>query len=403
MRIIVSNAEKNHADALLQALQRKDLLQGYYTLFYSNRLLKLPLIKNIAGLSNQLRKYFYKAGTRSFHHRPLLFLQSKLNNQLPANISGPYKKFDSWVSSQLEKEKPGIIISFENCNAQTFRTARQLNIVTVLDLAQIHHQEIYRIFSEYHLHDELEAEKDPVMNKLKEEALSCTDYIFTVSEFAKDSLVKNGFEKEKIFVNHLGVNTGIFYPKEQYNASPGVLHLLFAGTISERKGVHLLLEAMKQLQHLPVILTLAGPVSASGKKIIEATRHLENVRHLSFLHHEKLAEQYRKTDIFVFPSLLDSWAQTVLEAMACGTPVIVTDHTGAKDAVGPGSGWVVKPGDVVALTEKILFFYRNRQEIENFGRKAAGIAAGFTWQQYYHSVEQSINCIKERQEYPNPF
>jgi glycosyltransferase involved in cell wall biosynthesis len=88
----------------------------------------------------------------------------------------------------------------------------------------------------------------------------------------------------------------------------------------------------------------------------------------------------------------------VLEAMACGTPVIVSENTGSQDAVKQGGGFVIPVDDVDALKKNILSFYENPQLLEAKGRAAHQVAQQYTWSQYYQSVQQAVEDIynKER-------
>ncbi len=74
------------------------------------------------------------------------------------------------------------------------------------------------------------------------------------------------------------------------------------------------------------------------------------------------AEGYRSSTIFVLPSLEDGWGVVVSEAMACGLPVIVTEHTGAKDIVDEGiNGFIIPSRDVAAIKEKIILLYNDKK------------------------------------------
>jgi glycosyltransferase involved in cell wall biosynthesis len=86
----------------------------------------------------------------------------------------------------------------------------------------------------------------------------------------------------------------------------------------------------------------------------------------------------------------------VLEAMACGTPVIITENTGSKDAVSKGGGFVIPSGDMDALKEKISFLYRNRTVMEDMGRKAHLVAQQYTWENYYRQVQFAVEDIAKK-------
>ncbi|MDB5240048.1 MAG: hypothetical protein JWP57_673, partial [Spirosoma sp.] len=169
--------------------------------------------------------------------------------------------------------------------------------------------------------------------------------------------------------------------------------MLFVGTITYRKGVDLLLQTFKNLDLPNAELVLVGPVS-DGRDLLRLCTG--SIRYVPFLHQNELATYYQEADVFVFPSYLDSWGQVVLEAMACGTPVIVTENTGAKDALVKGGGFVIPAGNVMALAEKIEYFYNNRAEVERIGREARRVAEQYTWENYYRQVTDALTDIAHR-------
>ena len=87
----------------------------------------------------------------------------------------------------------------------------------------------------------------------------------------------------------------------------------------------------------------------------------------------------------------------MIEAMGCGTPVIVSENTGAKETVSDGvNGFVIPVEDIAALKQKILFFYNNRDKLESFGKNARKRAENYTWENYRKRIREVISEIWER-------
>ncbi|MBL6689642.1 MAG: glycosyltransferase [Pseudomonadales bacterium] len=101
-----------------------------------------------------------------------------------------------------------------------------------------------------------------------------------------------------------------------------------------------------------------------------------NAKRLAAVPREALVSHYRQADVFINFSYSDSWGQTVLEAMACGTPVIVSDNTGAKDALRDGGGVVVKTGDSEALEHCIVSLHRDREKLASLAQEAGRFVYG---------------------------
>ena len=83
--------------------------------------------------------------------------------------------------------------------------------------------------------------------------------------------------------------------------------------------------------------------------------------------------------------------------MACGTPVIVTTHTGAKDAVAQGGGWVIPVGDEPALGKAIQYVYDHRDEAARLGRQARRVAERYTWERYDEQVAAALTDIARKE------
>ncbi|NJL73862.1 MAG: glycosyltransferase family 4 protein [Saprospiraceae bacterium] len=394
MKVIVAQPNKQYCNELLKALQQQQYLARFYTLLASN---KMTLLQNITpnAFKGELRKRtFHDIPPDLIHHFPTLLVYHKLmTGDITSKVKSSFKFFDQAVAKALRREMFDLVISYENANLYTFQAAKEQGKTTVLDLAQVHHQTIREIHEIVSLEKNLTKEKLEFVDDLKQQALAVTDYTLTLSGFAKSTLVDNGMAAENIFVANLGINPALFTPKTTWNAN-SKLTFLFVGTMTSRKGIDLLLKVFKELRLPNVELLLVGPM-ADAKDLMQ--QYSEIFTYIPFLHHEDLVKYYQKADVFVFPSYLDSWAQTVIEAMACGTPAIVTVHTGAKDAVEQGGGFVIPINDAEALKEKILFFVENRTAIEEMGRRAHEIAQQYTWQNYYAQIVAAIETIANKE------
>jgi glycosyltransferase involved in cell wall biosynthesis len=299
-------------------------------------------------------------------------------------------KHDLYVAKNLKSTDYDIFIGYETNALKSFQTAKQQNKITILDLAQVHWKYIGYLRDKYPILRSMQEENVfEKVSAVKDEELKFVDYIFALSTFAKDTLINNGIDEKKIHVVNLGFDPSKFESKKEYDTNPDrPLQLLFAGTITRRKGIHLVLEAVKQLEN--VQLTIVGPM-ADGIEYLK--RYEGEYSYFPFLHHQELAQKFREADLFVFPSYVDSWAMVVLEAMACGTPVIVTENTGSKDAVTQGGGKIIPVDDLEALKSAINYYKDNREKLEEDGRKANEVVQNYTWEHYYDRINTIISAI----------
>ncbi len=166
------------------------------------------------------------------------------------------------------------------------------------------------------------------------------DGIFALHEEQKKEIAGMfGVETEKIQVVGAGYNSHIFYTEGDGPAGgrpeDGKLRLVFAGKISEKKGVKSLLRSLCYLKEeaYPLEVLLAG--GAGSEKEYEEIRKLAEeapypVRFLGKLPQEELAEVYRKGDVFVLPSFAEGLPLCVIEALACGSRVVMSEFEGVR-------------------------------------------------------------------------
>lgn len=154
--------------------------------------------------------------------------------------------------------------------------------------------------------------------------------------------------------------------------------LLFLGTLQPRKNLETLLKAYARTAgETGWQLVVAGAAGWQHEPIFALARELgiaETVRFIGFVPPEELPIWYNAADAFVYPSLYEGFGLPLLEAMACGTPVIASETPALREVVG-NAGLVVGPRDVPALAQALLQMARApelRQELAARGLRRAG-------------------------------
>ena len=163
--------------------------------------------------------------------------------------------------------------------------------------------------------------------RLVEETQAAHAWI-VASSFTRQTLVENGIPAAKIAVAPYGVDLSWFTPAPNARASSVPLRVLFVGTINQRKGIRYLVEALERLDTSQVHLTVCGRV-VDDLAVLRSSRRSIEIR--PNVGAEELREQYRAADVFVLPSLAEGFGHVLLEALACGAPVITTTRS-----AGPG-------------------------------------------------------------------
>jgi len=401
--ILVTHPGKQYVHHLLKALEVNNIDYIFYTSFHYNpKLFPFNIISFFPKfikdkLERELKKRaFSDINTSKIIQFPWFEILREIGDKFLSENNKDkllYRRniiHDKWVAKRLKKINPFIVLGYEESSYHTFKKAKELGITTILDLAQIHYKEIERISNSFPSFKKTFANTSlrKKINFIKENELKNTDYIICLSSFAEKSLLEHGIDKSKIFIANLGADTSKFIPKKEYNNKES-FKLIFVGTLFRRKGIDILLKAVKQLNK-NIHLYLVGPMGDSENDLKEYEGEYTRI---SFVHHEELNNYLNKSDVFVLPSYLDSWGMVVTEAMACGLPVIVTENTGAKDAVKSNCGIVIPPGDIDALKDSIMFFYNNREQIEIMGKQSAIEALNFEWTSYHTQINNIINQI----------
>ncbi len=386
---------------MLMALQKAGLKYTFFTTVWDKN--SSPLVR--------LSKWVFPFTRVSFSRRsfPLLEERNIRINLFPELIRLVLSKIwpsqsDRWVflidrmhdariARKMAGKKFDVFVGYENASRLSLQIAKRLGKITILDLAHVHHsltQQVYDRFLDFRAGFSSEALMNE-MSTLKNEQNKFVDHFIVLSTLARESLVRAKFPIEKIHVTNPGFDPSRFKRKIGYSKKG--FRILYVGTITKKKGVHLLVEAFNHLSLQDATLHLLGAVSHDNTILNNINFPIS---HTGFVDHAHLASIYQEADLFVFPSFLDSWAMVVIEAMACGLPVIVSENTGAKDAVEQGGGFVVPVGDVEAIKEKILFFYHNRSALQEMGEKAYQIAQHYTWENYHAQIKKIFDKISEK-------
>lgn len=150
--------------------------------------------------------------------------------------------------------------------------------------------------------------------------------------------------------------------------------LLFIGRLSNEKNVDQLLRAAAELKgkipSLSVGIASTGPAEQKLRKLTLDLGLKGKVRFLGFLGQEELREAYNAADVFVMPSTVETQSLSSMEAMLCGLPVVAVHSMGLDEYLKPEAGFLLAPGDVEGLADKILYLYTNPRERLQMGKVA---------------------------------
>lgn len=186
-----------------------------------------------------------------------------------------------------------------------------------------------------------------------------SDALITGSEFSKKEILERlNFKSEDIHVIYHGVDHNLFkvYNNLDFSFDLPQKFIFSVGSIEPRKNLIALLKAYTLLSDelkSEYKLVLAGFKGWENREIMNIiNKNKENIIYLGFISNIELAKVYNLASCFVFPSFYEGFGLPVLEAMACGTPVICSDATSIPE-VGGDAVLYCNPNSVQDIKEKI--------------------------------------------------
>lgn len=169
-------------------------------------------------------------------------------------------------------------------------------------------------------------------------------HMMTVAAALKKYLLDLGVADDRVTVLRNGVDLEFFHPLDERGAARESLGfsarptLLSVGHLIERKGHHLVIEAMRDLPGMDLVIAGDGPEQAVLGQLVEKWSLQDRVSFAGRLSQESLCEHYQAADALVLASSREGWANVLLESMACGTPVVATPVDGTPEVVASADG-----------------------------------------------------------------
>ncbi|WP_319579760.1 glycosyltransferase family 1 protein [uncultured Methanospirillum sp.] len=231
--------------------------------------------------------------------------------------------------------------------------------------------------------------------------------ILSISQYTKNDIVERyQIDPEKIWVTHLGVSDH-FHPATQLEIKSLCKRyqlnnpfILFVGAIEPKKNISSIIRAFHRVrQKNPDIeLVIAGKKSWKYQDLftlIDSLKLNKSIHFLHFVPYDDLPILYSSASVFVFPSNYEGFGLPPLEAMKCGTPVIVSNKSSLPEIVGSG-GIMVEPEDYEGLAKKIIMILneetiRVEQTEYNLAR-----SKDFTWEQCADKTIKAYQTILDK-------
>jgi teichuronic acid biosynthesis glycosyltransferase TuaC len=208
-------------------------------------------------------------------------------------------------------------------------------------------------------------------------------HMITVAAALKDYLLELGAEDERVTVLRNGVDLTLFHPEPEREALRRELSiegptLLSVGHLIERKGHHLAIEAMAELPQWQLLVIGDGPMDKALRQQADAAGVADRVRFVGRVDQPQLRAYYAAGDALVLASSREGWANVLLEAMACGTPVVASPVDGTPEVVADAAAGVLM-NDLSAAS--VVDGVRRLSQAMPQRSATRAYAEGFDWDQ----------------------
>lgn len=379
MRITILTGGKFHAFDLAQQLEAKGYLSKLITTYPKWKVRKnyaIPKKKIITfSFKEIVERLIYKLRFTNL----LFFLFKHLN-----------KYFENFASKNIDYKNTDIIIGWSGFSYKTFIKAKAYKIIKICERGSSHIkfqkeilQEEYKKFNMKFKFDEEEIEKE-----IKEYNLA--DYISVPSNFSKKTFLENGVEERKIITTPYGVDLLIF---KNHPKTDKIFRFISVGTIGIRKGSYYTLKAFDELKLPNCELLMIGRIEDDFIPIANQFKNNINIIFTNHVDQKLLNKFYNESDVFVISSIEDGFAMVILQALACGLPVICTQNSGGSEKIINGeNGFVLEPGNIQILKEKMIFFL-SPENLANFKKKVDKINLNLSWNKYGDAIENKLKDL----------
>ncbi|RYG41977.1 MAG: glycosyltransferase, partial [Chitinophagaceae bacterium] len=311
-----------HIRETLKSYEEHGFLDTFFTSYYfdSHSRLNRFVERYIPSVTKELRRRCIEAiPSERVRSRPLPeFLRVLSSRKFSCKITDQIWEwgelgFDRWVASRLDPTLDWVHTS-EHAGLETLKRAKKLGIMSIHEQPSLHHQFFSQIIARqtalYPAFDSgvtqlLYDENSVRRNRRRDAELSLADHILCNSQFTKTTLVNGGVDEAKIITVPLG------FPAVQERgerASNDKIRFMYAGNIAFGKGIHLLLEAWREIRSDLIELWLIGNVALPSSLLQDLP---DNIRFIPRLPHSELMNTYQSADVFIHPTLADGFGMVI--------------------------------------------------------------------------------------------
>jgi glycosyltransferase involved in cell wall biosynthesis len=204
------------------------------------------------------------------------------------------------------------------------------------------------------------------------------DKVITISEYSKNKIIEIlKIPEEKIKVIYCGVDHNRFFPKKRKRNKK--IKIGFLGGLTKQKNAINLIKAFNILADKNAELIIGGGGKEQRNLFEYAKKNeIKNIKFLGYVPDKDLPDFYRNLDLFVYPSFHEGFGLPILEAMACGCPVICSNRESLPEVVG-NAGILIDPKDVGEISKEITRVMKDENLRKRMSQEGIKQANKFNW------------------------
>ncbi|MGD8998294.1 MAG: glycosyltransferase [Anaerolineae bacterium] len=241
--------------------------------------------------------------------------------------------------------------------------------------------------------DIFQVTRHPLGAWLTQKVLLQCDGITALSQALKDATTALGIREDRIEIIPNGVDTDEFTPPADDIREDVILYV---GTLIKRKGLKYLLGAMPEIMRshpgFRLVLVGEGPEEQALRQLADEVDVAKRVSFLGFQPPDQVRAWMQRARVLVLPSLEEGMGVVLLEALACGTPVVGSRVDGIQDVITPQVGRLVPPADSAALSEAIQAILSDSQQWADMSQQ--GRHRAVTHYDWDHIATQFVNLYE---------
>ncbi len=317
-----------------------------------------------------------------------------------ASLDRVFQNLDHQTARSLRRHGYGAnvrcVYAYEDCALQTFEAARELGLRRAYELPIAYWEKAQTLLrGEAERYPDWEPtlggtrdSEEKLVRKTRE--LELADLVICPSRFVMDSLPASPNGQQKYLYAPFG-SPEVETDGAEARTVDGPLRILFAGALTQRKGLADVFAAMQMLDSTQVELVVMGSLLQPLGWYRDRFPHFiyEPPRP-----HRQFLDLMRSCHVLVLPSIVEGRALVQQEAMAGGLPVIATRNAGADDLIIDGqTGFLVPIRSPGAIAGKIGWFLQNRGAVAGMGIAAQVRARELTWQSYGAKVMEAVRDL----------